>query len=115
MHDAAFAPLPAPPYFAVIFSSRRSDDPAGYAAMADLMTRTALDQPGCLGAETARGADGFGITVSYWQTEADILAWKNHAQHLVAQREGQARWYTHYTLRIARVERQYTGPDGRAF
>ena len=70
-------------------------------------------QPGCLGAETARDPDGFGITVSYWRDEACITAWKAQAQHIVAQRLGQQRWYDHYELRIAKVERAYRGPAGR--
>lgn len=52
-----------------------------------------------------RGADGFGITVSYWATEADIAAWKGHAEHLMAQERGRTAWYEGYALRVARVER----------
>ena len=73
----------------------------------------ALKQAGCLGAETARGADGIGITVAYFTDEASIQHWKQNAQHLVAQRLGKERWYSHYELRIAKVERAYAGPEGR--
>ena len=108
-----FAKTPEPPYYAVIFSSKRTDGDHGYAAMADEMVTLALAQPGCLGAESVRGADGFGITVSYFTDEAAIAAWKAHARHLVAQRLGIERWYEHYELRIAKVERVYGGPEGR--
>ena len=57
--------------------------------------------------ESARGADGVGITVSYWRDEAVIAAWKANAEHLVAQRLGRARWYAGFRLRVARVERSY--------
>ncbi len=60
-----------------------------------------------------RGADGLGITVSYWQDEAAIRAWKADVEHLTAQRLGKERWYEHYQLRIAKVERDYAGPEGR--
>ena len=70
-------------------------------------------QPGCLDAESARGLDGLGITVSYWKDEASIAAWKNEALHLVAQRLGKERWYQHYEIRVAKVERAYAGPAGR--
>jgi len=73
----------------------------------------ALARPGCLGAESARGDDGLGITVSYWRDEAAIIAWKAEAQHLVAQRLGRERWYEHYELRVCKVERAYSGPEGR--
>ena len=104
---APFARTPEPPYYAVVFTSQRTEEDRGYGAMSDAMARLALEQPGCLGAESARDADGFGITVSYWRAEADILAWKARAAHLVAQRAGKARWYDDYVVRVARVERAY--------
>jgi heme-degrading monooxygenase HmoA len=108
-----FAKTPEPPYYAVIFTSKRTPGDHGYAAMADAMTELALKQPGNLGAESARGADGLGITVSYWQDEASIKAWKAVASHLAAQKLGKERWYDHYELRVAKVERCYSGPEGR--
>lgn len=104
------------PYYAVVFSSQRTDGDHGYAAMADRMVELARQQPGFLGVESARGADGFGITVSYWATEADIAAWKQQTEHLMAQTLGRERWYAQYSLRVARVERAYghslrTNPD----
>ncbi len=108
-----FANTPAPPYYAVIFSSTRADGDHGYEAMADRMVELALSQSGCLGAESTRDADGFGITVSYWRDEASIRAWKANAERAVAQKYGRERWYTNYHLRVARVERDYAGPEGR--
>ena len=70
-----FAALPEPPYYAVIFSSlRNGEDDAGYIAASDRMVELAAQQPGYLGVETVRGADGFGITVSYWASEAAIAS-----------------------------------------
>ena len=109
-----FAATPEPPYHAVIFSSRAGADTRGYAAMAAEMACLAAEQPGALGVEATRDAAGFGITVSYWRDEASILAWKAKAEHLAAQRMGVERWYAHYELRVAKVERAYSGPDGRA-
>ena len=101
------ASTPPPPYFAVIFTSRRDERPDdGYNETADRMFELAPKQPGFLGYETAR-SDGLGITVSYWETEAAIAAWKADTEHLVAQREGRARWYDAFEMRIARVERAY--------
>ena len=100
------AQTPTPPYFAVIFTSLRTDtDNTGYAAMAELMERLALARPDCLGMESAR--EGLGITVSYWRDEAAIAAWKADVQHAAAQRLGRERWYEAYRVRIARVERDY--------
>lgn len=102
------ATTPAPPYYTVIFTSvRTSSDPAGYEAMAERMVELARQQPGFLGIESARGADGLGITVSYWASEAAIRQWREHAEHLVAQQRGRGEWYVRYELRIAQVERAY--------
>ena len=106
------ARTPEPPYYAVIFTSQRSTaDAAGYAAMAERMATLAAQQPGYLGAESARDAHGLGITVSYWRSEADIAAWKAQAEHLEAQRLGHERWYAGFELRVARVERAYSMPS----
>jgi heme-degrading monooxygenase HmoA len=106
------------PYYAVIFSSLRTSSADncghvasdGYGDMADRMVELATHQEGFLGIESARGADGFGITVSYWRDEAAIVKWKANAEHLVAQQYGQERWYEHFELRIAKVERAYGKP-----
>lgn len=101
-----FADTPAPPYYAVIFSSlRTAEDEAGYSAMAARMLALAAGQPGFLGVESAR--DSLGITVSYWESLAAIRQWKAHAEHLEAQRLGRERWYADFRLRIAKVERDY--------
>lgn len=102
------ASLPDPPYYAVIFAAQRSaTDEDGYGAMAEAMVERAAAQPGFLGIESARDADGFGITVSYWRSAAAIAAWKADAEHLAAQRLGRTVWYDRFALRIARVERAY--------
>lgn len=102
-----FAETPEPPYYAVIFTSQRSNLDARYERMAQTMMEMAQRQPGCLGAESARDAKGFGITVSYWTDESAARAWKQEAKHLMAQQMGREIWYVHYRVRIARVERTY--------
>jgi heme-degrading monooxygenase HmoA len=103
-----FAALPAPPYYVVCFSSARTDVDNGYGTMADAMVALASQQPGFLGVESARGADGFGITNSYWADEASIRNWKKVVDHLAAQSQGRAEWYSHYEVKVAKVERAYS-------
>lgn len=107
--DQAFAPLPEPPYYAVIFANQRQPAQAddGYAEMAQRMVELAAQQPGFLGVESARGDDGFGITVSYWASLEAIAAWRQHGEHTLAREQGRSDWYARYQLRIARVERAY--------
>jgi heme-degrading monooxygenase HmoA len=99
------ADTPAPPYFAVIFTSLRTTEDAGYGQMSEEMVRLAEAQPGFLGVESAR--DELGLTVSYWRDQDSIAAWKRQVDHLGAQRLGRERWYAAYRVRIARVEREY--------
>ncbi len=99
------APTPQPPYYAAIFTSERTPGDHGYADMAARMLELAADQPGYLGVEAARS--GLGITVSYWDSREAIAAWKQNAEHLAAQQQGQDEWYSAYTVRICRVEREY--------
>jgi len=100
------AKTPQPPYYAVIFTSLRTDGDRGYEHMAERMLALAAEQPGFLGVESARTPDGLGITVSYWSGEEAIAAWKAHTEHKVAQETGQRVWYSNYQLRVARVERE---------
>ncbi len=101
------AQTPPPPYYAVIFTNQRSDRGHGYGAMADQMEALAATMPGYLGFESARDENGFGIAVSYWESEEAIKNWKAQAEHLEAQQKGRAEWYKDYTVRVARVERAY--------
>jgi len=96
----------APPYWAVIFTNEQTADVAGYEAMAARMVELAATQPGFLGIESARS--GLGITVSYWRDLASIAAWRQHVEHLEAQRLGRERWYQRFTLRVARVEQEWS-------
>jgi heme-degrading monooxygenase HmoA len=101
------APTPTPPYFAVIFTSVRDVQPDdGFAEADDRMFALAQGRPGFLGYETASG-DDLAITVSYWENEEAIAAWKAVAEHRAAQEQGRARWFDRYEVRVARVERAY--------
>lgn len=94
--------------YAAIFSSKLSGDRSdGYRDMADRMVELASGQPGFLGVESVRGEDGFGITISYWDSEESIRGWKQQGEHLEAQRLGKEKWYDFFDLKISRVVRQY--------
>lgn len=99
------APTPQPPYYAVIFTSERTEIEDGYGDMADRMVELASQQAGYLGHESAR--DGIGITVSYWESLEAIRSWKQNSEHLFAQKKGREEWYSRYKTRICKVERDY--------
>lgn len=101
------ANTPTAPYYAVIFTSVRTEGDQGYAEAAARMLELAREQPGFLGVESARGEDGLGITVSYWASEAAILAWKQHPEHTAIRERGRSTWYARCHTRVCRVERAY--------
>ena len=99
---------------AVIFTSRRTQGEAGYGEASDEMVALAARQPGFIGIESARDASGLGITVSYWASEEAIANWRRNDEHTAMRERGRSLWYAQYEVRVARVERGYAGPPGRA-
>lgn len=100
-----FAETPKPPYYAVIFTSERTEEVEGYSDTSERMINLAKQQDGFLGIESAR--ENLGITVSYWKDLESIKKWKLNTEHLVAQKNGKTIWYKNYKTRICLVERDY--------
>lgn len=71
------------------------------------MREMALRDYGCLGFDSCTEGDQE-IALSYWPDEAHILRWKTASEHLAAQAMGQERWYAHYSVEVARIQRSYT-------
>jgi heme-degrading monooxygenase HmoA len=107
------AVTPKPPYYAVIFTSHRTDGDNGYGEMATKMvdlaaqqpSSPAAQQPGYLGIESAR--EDLGITVSYWSDLESIKSWNANIEHQQAQKSGHEKWYSSFKVRISKVERDY--------
>ncbi len=95
---------PAPPYYAVIFTSQRTEGDNGYRETADQMVCLAEKQAGFLGAE--REASGLGITVSYWDSLESIRVFRELAAHKDAQQNGRDIWYSTFGLRVCKVEKE---------
>ena len=94
-----------PPYYAVIFTSFRTEKDNGYAAMAEKMDELAKEQNGYLGIEAAR--EELGITISYWKDLESIKRWHENAEHRLAQLKGFETWYKLFKVRICKVEKDY--------
>jgi heme-degrading monooxygenase HmoA len=109
MKDEAARPFRVPAgAVAVVFVSQRTPQQgAEYGAAAEAMMARASKQPGYLGIDSARDTDGFGITVSYWRTEKDAIAWRGDAEHTLIRNQGRAGWYEWYSLHVAEVARSY--------
>jgi heme-degrading monooxygenase HmoA len=90
----------------VIFRAQTRQMDAQYATAAARLRELALGQFGCI--EFVAVTEGTQeIALSYWRSEADILAWKVHAEHELAQQMGRERWYEDYTVQVAHIEREY--------
>lgn len=99
------ASTPAPPYYAVIFTSIRTEGDNDYNTTADRMVELAELQEGYLGIESARNE--LGITVSYWKDLEAIKKWKMQMDHTEARKKGRLNWYKEFKVRICKVERDY--------
>ncbi|MFH4965980.1 antibiotic biosynthesis monooxygenase [Gaetbulibacter sp. M235] len=94
------------PHYAVIFTSKHSENTEGYSEMAEKMELLAKQQEGFLGIDSARNE--IGITVSYWASLDAIKNWKQQTDHLEAQQKGKTEWYSWYNVKICKVEREYS-------
>lgn len=103
--------IPFEPYYAVIFTSKRTSGDEGYADTARRMEELAATMPGFLGIDSARNETG--ITVSYWKDEASISAWREHAEHAMARKNGREKWYSTFQVRVCKVEREYGFQSGQ--
>ncbi len=99
---------PPPGAIAVIFlSGRTATDAEGYGAAAEAMEQAARQRDGYLGIDSARDADGIGITVSWWRDEAAALTWRDDPDHARIRDQGRAQWYDWYRVVVATVDRAY--------
>ena len=95
----------SPPYYAVIFTSVRTEGDHDYAEMSDRMVELARQQDGFLGVESVRNE--IGITVSYWRDQESIRKWRDNIEHTIERDKGCKEWYQSFKTRIAKVERDY--------
>jgi heme-degrading monooxygenase HmoA len=106
-YAADMATLPKSSIAVIFVAQRTADDDAGYAAAAAAMDSLAAQQRGYLGIDSVRGTDGLGITVSYWASDADAKAWRDHPEHAAIRDAGRDRWYSHYNLHVGEITRSY--------
>ena len=105
--SSGFADTPEPPYVAVIFTSIKRMDDAGYDEMAAQMSALVRTHPGFLGMESTRDSEGFGVTISYWRDQAAVTGWRSNPEHREARRRGKQHWYDAYRVRVCEVKRDY--------
>ncbi len=92
--------------YVVIFKAKLKQLDPKYEQTAQELRQSAFEDYGCLAFDSVT-ENGTEISLSYWPDEAAIRAWKNHADHLIAQQLGRERWYDSYTIQVARIDREY--------
>lgn len=107
--EAPVAPVQAhePPYYAVVFTTVRSQDQSGYSETNARMEELVTDVPGFMGMDHAQTPGGLSITVGYFRDADALTEWRSNAEHRTAQERGRAQWYQSYTLHVAKVERSH--------
>lgn len=101
------ATFPAGSISVIFVAQRTGEDGGGYSQAAAQMDALAAQQSGYLGIDSVRGADGLGITVSYWASDTHAKAWRDHPQHAAIREKGRGLWYSSYSLHVASVVRSY--------
>jgi heme-degrading monooxygenase HmoA len=90
----------------VLFRSRLTPEAGNdYSAMLQKMAKLAAAAPGFIAEKSFTAEDGERLTVVWWQDEQTLQQWRNHVQHLVAQRVGREKWYEYYKMEVAEVFR----------
>lgn len=100
---------PVDPYIAVIFTSTRTlEHGEEYSQWAKRMSDLVRTQPGFISEVSARDPETrFGITISYFKDEESVKNWKSVAEHKEAQKLGQRKFYSEYSVKVATVYREY--------
>lgn len=93
--------------YAVIFRARTGTQDEQYLDTVARMRQLAFEKYGCLDFVAVTEGEQE-IAISYWETEADILAWKKDPEHHLAQKAGQEDWYSAYTVQVVKIEREYS-------
>jgi len=93
--------------YAVIFKAEINKLDQAYFETAARMRELAKSKYGCIDVVAVTEGNQE-ITISYWDNEEQIVAWKQDPEHQTAQELGRSRWYKSYKIEIVRVEREYS-------
>lgn len=94
-----------------IFRSRlRPEARPAYGPVAERMDALARSMPGYLWHKTFRAEDGERVTLFAFTTLTQLEAWRDHPEHLDAQRRGRAEFYAEYSLHVCTPIRESVHP-----
>ena len=93
--------------YAVIFKATIKHLDDEYTQTAKRMRELAIKKYGCINFVNAL-ENQQEMAISYWETEEQILAWKQDKEHLKAQQLGAKKWYSSYSVEITEIKRAYS-------
>lgn len=92
--------------YVIVFRSRlRPGVEEAYARRGDEIYALAEKMPGLISARDYTAEDGERVAIIEFDTEANLLAWRDHAEHRRVQAEGREQFYASYSIQICKVER----------
>jgi heme-degrading monooxygenase HmoA len=101
----------------VVFRSRlRSDaDLAALEVVGTRMYELGSAMPGFVDYKEFAAEDGETLTLVEFETEEQLLAWRNHPEHVEVQARGRAEFFSEYAITVAESRRAYhfNQVDGR--
>lgn len=96
-------------YYVVIFRSRlKPGHEDEYMPLAKRMAELVKTIPGYVRHRSYESADGERVTISEFKTEEALKKWHTHPEHIEARRLGRGKFYSEYSVEVAKVERNYS-------
>jgi heme-degrading monooxygenase HmoA len=91
----------------IVFRSRlRPDVEAEYGPRAEQVYELAEAMPGFVSAKDFVADDGERLALIEFDSPAHLAAWRDHAEHRVAQEQGRSQFYSEYSLQICAIVRE---------
>lgn len=96
----------------VIFRSRLrvGVDPSPLAPIGERMLALASEMPGFISYKDFAAADGESVSVVEFESLETLAAWRNHPEHLEAQRLGRDEYFADYQIQVCTPVRTYGRP-----
>ena len=93
----------------VVFRSRvRPDaDLAALGALGARMYELGSAMPGFVAYKDFAAEDGESLTLVEFETEEQLLAWRNHPEHLEVQARARAEFFDEYAITVSEAHRAY--------
>lgn len=86
---------------------RADADRPAYEALSEQMFRLVQTMPGFVGADGYAATDGEEVGVIRFDSQGSLRAWREHPDHLAAQRLGKSDFYASYAIEVCEVVRAY--------